>query len=138
SPLEGDGRRARRLTQPAPQGSGFFAQPFRPNSTRLNSETEFRLRGPPTCSTLNHGKNRMPSALVAAAKREQPMNRSSRPAIALMTAAAGCLVLTAVPLLAQQGGRVIEGAPDAGIAARIGGVPRLPIPASEDQLPIKA
>src|SRR5205085_5946110 len=71
------------------------------------------------------------------AKREQPMNRSSRPAIALMTAAAGCLVLTAVPLLAQQGGRVIEGAPDAGIAARIGGVPRLPIPASEDQLPIK-
>jgi glucose/arabinose dehydrogenase len=139
SPLEGDGRRARRLTQPDPQGSGFFVVRFfcRTISAEFG-RTEFRLRGPPTCSTLNHGKNRVPPRLVAAAKREESMNRSSRPGLAHMTGAAACLVLTAVPLLAQQGGkRVIGGAPNADIAARIGGAPQLPNPASEDPLPIK-
>ena len=56
------------------------------------------------------------------------MNRSYRPAIALMGAAAACLVLTAVPLLAQQGG----GPPKGGIPALIRGLPQPPIPASED------
>ena len=66
------------------------------------------------------------------------MNRSYRPAIALRAAAAACLVLTAVPLLAQQdSGRGSGGPPKADIAARIRGVPQPPIPASEDQLPTK-
>jgi hypothetical protein len=51
-------------------------------------------------------------------------------------AAAACLVLTALPLLAQQGGeRIIGGPPNPDIAARIRGVPQRLLAASEDQLP---
>src|SRR6516162_10444073 len=65
------------------------------------------------------------------------MTRSSRPVTALMAAAA-CLVLTALPLLAQQGGeRIIGGPLNPDIAARIRGVPQRLLAASEDQLPTK-
>ena len=60
------------------------------------------------------------------------MTRSSRPRTALMAVAAACLVLTALPLLAQQGGP-----PNPDIAARIRGVPQPLLAASEDQLPTK-
>ena len=66
------------------------------------------------------------------------MTRSSRPVTALMAAAAACLVLTALPLLAQQGGeRIVGGPPNPDIAARIRGVPQRLLAASEDQLPTK-
>jgi glucose/arabinose dehydrogenase len=55
-----------------------------------------------------------------------------------MAAAAACLALTAVPLLAQQGsGRGSGGPPKGDIPALIRGLPQPPIPASEDQLPTK-
>ena len=66
------------------------------------------------------------------------MTISSRPVTALMAAAAACLVLTALPLLAQQGGeRIIGGPPNPDIAAQIRGVPQRLLAASEDQLPTK-
>src|SRR6516165_4433786 len=75
--------------------------------------------------------------MIAAPNREELMTRSSRPVTALMAAAAACLVLTGLPLLAQQGGeRIVGGPPNPDIAARRG-VPQRLLAASEDQLPNK-
>ena len=66
------------------------------------------------------------------------MTRSARPVTALMAAAAAaCLVLTGLPLLAQQGGeRIVGGPPNPDLAARRG-VPQRLLAASDDQLPTK-
>jgi glucose/arabinose dehydrogenase len=66
------------------------------------------------------------------------MARCSRPALALLSTAAACLGLSAVPLLAQQGGgRLLGGLLNPDFAAWITAVAQTPAPASEDRLPTR-
>jgi glucose/arabinose dehydrogenase len=66
------------------------------------------------------------------------MTESSRLGLGAVSTAAACLIASAVPLFAQQGGGgVLGGRPNPDLAARIRGVPQTPAPASEDQLPTR-
>src|SRR5262249_29174768 len=135
SPLEGDGRRARRLTQPDPQGSGFFVVRFFvvrffscrtiwPTWTRPNSDCANR-------QAVRHSTTEASGAAggrVAAAKREKPINRFIDRRLRSWLPWAACLVLTVVPLLAQQGsGRGSVGPPKGDIRALIRGLPQPPL-----------